>query len=125
MAINKNAFVNDMILWIENNLGERLDINTIAKKSGYSRYHIQRMFKLQIGITIAQYVRSRRITEAAFALRMSDKRIMDIALDFGFESQQVFTRIFKKQLATTPGELRKNKQLNHHKLRYSLYIPER
>jgi len=32
MAINKNTFVNDMILWIENNLGERLDINTIAKK---------------------------------------------------------------------------------------------
>ena len=56
MAINMQIFINDMIKWIENNLGAELDIETIAKKSGYSRFHIQRLFKLHAGLTIAQYI---------------------------------------------------------------------
>ncbi|CAI1959292.1 MULTISPECIES: helix-turn-helix domain-containing protein [Serratia] len=123
MAINMQIFINDMLKWIENNLGAELDIETIAKKSGYSRFHIQRLFKLHAGLTIAQYIRMRRVTEAAIALRFTDRKIMDIALDYGFDSQQVFTRIFKKQLKTTPGELRRSKQLNNKRLCHSLYMP--
>lgn len=81
MAINMQIFINDMIKWIENNLGAELDIETIAKKSGYSRFHIQRLFKLHAGLTIAQYIRMRRVTEAAIALRFTDRKIMDIALN--------------------------------------------
>ncbi|RYM62649.1 DNA-binding transcriptional regulator RamA [Serratia proteamaculans] len=121
--MNMKIFINEMLKWIEGNLGAELNIKTIAKKSGYSRFHIQRIFKLHAGLTLAQYIRMRRVTEAAIALRFTDRKIMDIALDYGFDSQQVFTRTFKKQLETTPGELRRSKQLNNNRLCYSLYMP--
>ncbi|PPS57908.1 hypothetical protein CRX72_08025 [Pantoea sp. BRM17] len=65
--------------------------------SGYSKWHLQRMFKEVTGHAIGAYIRARRLSKAAVALRLTSRPILDIALQYRFDSQQTFTRAFKKQ----------------------------
>ena len=77
--------------YIEDHLGEQLHLDDIAAAAYCSPYHFHRLFKRIVGATPGEYVRSRRLTEAADALRTTDKRIVDVAMDYGFESQAAFT----------------------------------
>ena len=89
--------VNDILKWLEAQLqrNEGIKIDTIANKSGYSKWHLQRIFKDFKGCTLGEYVRKRRLLEAAKSLQEKDMSILDIALMYGFSSQATFTRIFK------------------------------
>ena len=107
------SVVNDIIKWLETQLqrNEGIKIDTIADKSGYSKWHLQRIFKDIKGCTLGEYVRKRRLLEAAKSLRDNDMSILDIALQYGFSSQATFTRIFKKHFNTTPAKFRDHGQL--------------
>ncbi|QIG06402.1 helix-turn-helix domain-containing protein [Proteus sp. ZN5] len=102
--------VNDILKWLETQLqrNEGIKIDTIANKSGYSKWHLQRIFKDFKGCTLGEYVRKRRLLEAAKSLQEKDMSILDIALMYGFSSQATFTRIFKKHFNTTPAKFREN-----------------
>lgn len=50
--MNSTGFITDLIEWIDNNLEEKLDINTVAGRAGYSKWHLQRMFKRQTGYAL-------------------------------------------------------------------------
>ena len=99
--------VNDILKWLETQLqrNEGIKIATIANKSGYSKWHLQRMFKDFKGCTLGEYVRKRRLLEE------KDMSILDIALMYGFSSQATFTRIFKKHFNTTPAKFREHGEL--------------
>ncbi|MDR7344998.1 AraC family transcriptional activator of mar-sox-rob regulon [Pantoea alhagi] len=108
----KTQYIADLIAWIEDNLTEELNIDTIAQKSGYSKWHMQRLFKEMTGQTVATYARKRRLTKSAMALRLTRLSLIDIAIRYGFDTQQNFTRAFRHHFALTPHAYRYADELN-------------
>lgn len=92
----------DLAHWLEGQLNQELSIDYIAAKSGYSKWHLQRIFKEVTGLTLANYFRARKLSQAALVIRSSDKPIIDIALDLNFGSPQTFSRAFKKRFGKSP-----------------------
>lgn len=103
----KKQYISDLVAWIEANLTDDLNIDLITLKSGYSKWHMQRMFKEMTGQTLAAYTRKRRLTMSAMALRLTRMPLIDIAVRFGFDNQQNFTRVFKNHFSLTPGAFRR------------------
>lgn len=101
------ARVQRSIDYIESRLQDEISLLEVAKVAAFSPYHFHRIFSLIVGETLKSYIRKRRLTEAAYELRDTDGRIIDIALTYQFESQQSFSRAFKKQFFVTPAEYRK------------------
>ena len=92
---------------IEANLRQPLTVGELATKAGYSFWHFQKVFVALVQEPVASYTRRRRITEAALALRHApERRILDIAMDFGFDSHESFTRAFTSVTGTNPREFR-------------------
>lgn len=101
--------------YIEDHLNDDLEVDSIAKVAGFSRWHFQIVFSAAVGDSLKEYIRTRRLTKAMMELG-TDKRILEIALDAGFESQESFTRAFKAMYKLTPGEARKlGIHLSHNK----------
>lgn len=75
---------------IEDHLTEEIDIHTLSKQVGYSRFHFQRIFRKVTGRSVSAYVRERRMTESAKALIRMDIRIIDLAILHHFQSQEAF-----------------------------------
>jgi len=94
--------------FIELHLKDELDIHEIAYRVGYSASHFQRLFQALLGQSVADYIRRRRLTEALQQITHGDVRILDVALDYQFESQESFTRAFKACFGITPGECRRD-----------------
>ncbi|CNK78088.1 helix-turn-helix domain-containing protein [Yersinia proxima] len=103
-------FIDELIEWIEINLEKRPTLDDVAKISGYSKWHLQRKFKSIVGLQLASYIRGRVLTRAAVALRISRRPIIEISDELGFDSQQTFTRTFKKRFGVTPNSFR---QMQH------------
>jgi|GEM_PF-351202 len=101
-------FTVSLLEWIENNIESSLSLDYISQKSGYSKWHVQRIFKKNTGLKIADYIRRRKISKAALAIKLTDRSIYDIALEFGYDSQQTFTRAFTKYFLISPGAYRKS-----------------
>ena len=92
--------------YIEDHLDQDLSTESIASVAGFSKWHFQMVFSSAVGDSLKEYVRKRRLTAAAIALGTTDRRIIEIALESGFESQEAFTRAFKQMFKKTPGECR-------------------
>lgn len=99
--------VQETLIFIEKHLTDDLQPHVLAKHAGYSRFHFYRMFRRIAGKSVAEYIRERRLTQAANCLITTDKRIIDLALDYRFGSQESFTRAFNKVYSMTPGRYRK------------------
>ena len=56
--MNTGAFIHDLLDWIDNNLDSRLDIETVSRRAGYSKWHLQRLFKEHTGSPLAEYIRA-------------------------------------------------------------------
>ena len=99
--------IKELLLWIEVNLEKPLLLDDVAIKSGYTKWHLQRVFKQATGLTLASYIRGRRLTKAATELRLTKLPVLTIALRYQFDSQQSFTRRFKAIFGVTPTEYRR------------------
>lgn len=95
------------INFIERNLDSSIEISEVAKRSGMSQWHFQRIFKALSGETLKKYIRTRRLGKSLDLLKEGQTRILDIAIISGFESQETFTRAFKKEFNLNPGEYRR------------------
>jgi AraC-like DNA-binding protein len=115
--------INRAIDYIEANLAETIDMESVAAAAGYSRFHFGRLFLAMVGETPAGYVRKRRLSEAAGELVVSKKRIIDIALDYQFQSQAAFTRAFRQVFGLSPGAYRKRGRLVRLSRRITLKQP--
>ena len=92
---------------IENNLDNQdLNISFLSKKVFVSPYHLQRIFCTLFGKTIGSYIRERRLTEAGTDIKNGEK-VADVAIKYGYESQESFTRAFKKFHGVNPGVAKK------------------
>ncbi len=88
--------------YIDQHLMEDLELDEVARQSGYSLSHFYKVFTAITGFSLKEFVRNKRLAYAARRLVYSRDRILDIALESGFESQEVFTRAFSSLYGTTP-----------------------
>ncbi|MDW7659874.1 MAG: helix-turn-helix domain-containing protein [Bacillota bacterium] len=95
--------------YIESHLNSRITLMDLSRVSGYSQWHIERLFKELTGKTPFEYIRAMRLTKAAFSLRddLESKKILDVALDYVFDSHEGFTRAFSKQFGIAPKAYQK------------------
>lgn len=100
-TLNYSTDIERSIDYIEANIKERLTIEMISQHVGYSLYHFCRVFQICMGIPVMEYVRKRRLSIASTEL-YKGRRIIDIALDYGFETQSGFTKAFRKEFGYSP-----------------------
>lgn len=108
--MNSLRKMNDALNYIEESLDNDIDLKEVARLALCSEYHFQRMFSFLSGVTLSEYIRRRRLTVAAFELNKSDIRIIDIAIKYGYNSPDSFTRAFQGLHGITPSEARYNGQ---------------
>ncbi len=105
--MNYSQSIQDTVSYIEQHLCEELSLDEIVNVSGFSKYHFIRIFKHETGMGLREHIQSRRLSVAAKFLLSSTYSIMDIALCCQFESQEAFTRAFKKVYGLPPGKYRR------------------
>jgi len=98
--------MNAAISYFEDHLTDEIDYHEAAKRTFCSLFHFQRMFLAIIGFTPAEYVRRRRLTLAARDLASENVRVIDIALKYGYDSPDAFTRAFRNVHGITPQAAR-------------------
>ena len=99
--------VDTLVEWIDNNLHQPLRIDEIARRAGYSKWNLQRIFLQHKWESLGRYISKRKLNLAADELCTTDQKVYDICLKYGFDSQQTFTRIFTRTFNLSPGAYRK------------------
>ena len=103
-----NSF-NSTIDYLETVLDDEINEKRVSQLSGYSYSMFSRLFSILTETTLSEYLRSRRLTEAAIILRDTDEKIIDVAFKFGYESSDSFGTAFKNFHGFTPSEVRNGK----------------
>lgn len=103
--------LNDMVDYIEDNLTEEISYKQLSKIVGISEYSLQRIFVFLTNVSLSEYIRRRRLSKAYEELKVTDIKIIDLAIKYGYDSSISFSRTFKKYFNITPSECRNtNKQ---------------
>ncbi|HGH7182552.1 AraC family transcriptional regulator [Bacillus luti] len=98
--------MNAAMRYIENNLTNEIDFKEVARLALCSEYHFKRMFSFLAGISLSEYIRCRRLTLAAFELQNSNVKVIDVAIKYGYNSPDSFSRAFQNLHGITPSEAR-------------------
>ena len=93
----------ESIDFMEQNLAEELNIEEIAGKAALSPFYYQRIFGALCGMTVGDYIRARRMTLAAQELIGKDRRVIDVAVKYGYDSPDSFAKAFQKFHGITPS----------------------
>ena len=93
--------------FIEEHLQEDISTEALAQSAGLSPFYFQRLFKRLTGRPVLEYVKMRRLAMAVSALADREKRILDVAVEYGFSSHAAFTRAFKEAYGELPTEYRR------------------
>ncbi len=96
------SIVEKTAAYIDGHLKEDLSLERLAKEMHYSKFYLERVFKENMGCTVYQYIKRRRLTEAARELLETDKPIVEIAFEARYSTQQAFTLAFRQVYACTP-----------------------
>ncbi|AET67135.1 hypothetical protein Desor_1478 [Desulfosporosinus orientis DSM 765] len=97
--------MNKAIDYLEGTLTEKLNIEAVAKLALTSPFHFQRMFHMITGLTVAEYRRRRRLTLSAQEIMLGEK-VIDVALKYGYETPEAFTKAFRKVHGMSPSAAR-------------------
>ena len=100
--------IQNAINYIEEHLTEEIDYEIVAKEAACSSFYLQRIFSILCGMTLGDYIRNRRLTLAGNELSAADDKVIDIALKYGYESPESFTRAFSRFHGVTPSEAKKD-----------------
>lgn len=102
--------IRSLIGWIEENIDKPLKIRDVAEKSGYSKWHLQRMFQQETGHTLGNYIRDRKLALAVDELLHTKNPVVDISYKYGYDSQQSFSRTFSRKYSLPPQAYRRTHQ---------------
>ncbi|CVI65806.1 Transposon Tn10 TetD protein [Clostridiales bacterium CHKCI001] len=94
--------LNNAIDYIENNLDKEISYEEAARIACCSTYYFQRMFSYVAGISLSEYIRRRRMSQAAFELQRTDKTVLEVALKYGYTSPTSFNRAFQRVHGINP-----------------------
>ena len=99
--------INKVVDYIEENLVNKINLSKAARIACCSEYHLSRMFSSLAGISLSEYIRRRRLTQAAFELQNGETRILDVAVKYGYGSADSFARAFHAMHGIKPSAARK------------------
>ncbi len=119
--------VMDILIFIQNNLDKELSLEDLSREAYFSQYHFHRVFRALVGETLQEHIRRLRLERAASYLKFSDKMIIDIALDAGYQTHEAFSRAFKLAFNCSPSEFRSNctlPQIGQAKIHYKNNVRE-
>ncbi|HGH3390177.1 TPA: helix-turn-helix domain-containing protein [Citrobacter freundii] len=106
----KEMTINAITKYIEDNIEiSNIDIDSLVSYTGYGRRYLQKIFKDTIGLPVGKYIQLRRVSRAAVFLRYTHLSLVSISTRLCYDSQQTFSREFKKNTGYTPLQYRKNK----------------
>lgn len=91
------------IEYMEKHMLDEISYEDVARHVYMSNYHFHRLFSMIVGITANEYIRNRRLSMAGQELVMSDKKVIDIALKYGYETPESFTKAFQRFHGVTPS----------------------
>lgn len=100
--MNHKLQIQKSVDYIEKHLCENINLSKIAKESHFSEFHFHRLFRKTFDASVMEYVRQRRLTEAAHDLSETDEKITDIAFKYQFSSEEAFSRAFKRSYNISP-----------------------
>lgn len=100
--------INEAIEYIETNLSSDIEFKEIERIACYSISNFQKVFSVIADVSPSEYIRRRRLTLAALELQTSDAKIIDIALKYGYDSPEAFTRAFHNHHGIAPSSAREN-----------------
>lgn len=100
--------MNRVIEYIEAHLDSEIVFSEIERIAICSEYHFRKMFSFLSGISLTEYIRRRRLTLAALELSESDTRVLDVAIKYGYTSNDAFSRAFYAMHGVLPSEVRKS-----------------
>lgn len=106
--MNIYKILNDITLYIEEHLGEKIDYDVFARMMGVNVYTMQRVFSVITNIPLAEYIRKRRLSVAASDLISGSCKIIDVALKYGYENATSFSRAFVSFHGIKPSLVEKN-----------------
>lgn len=92
--------------YVEGRVRGGIDLDALARESGFSLAHIRDVFRRQTGVSLSAYVQQRKIANAAQELLHSEDSILEIALRYGYSCRDVFTRAFRRHTGYSPTEFR-------------------
>lgn len=96
------AGIQRAIDYVEDHLNEEIDYEAVAREAYSSPFHFQRVFSILCGFTLGEYIRMRRLSLAAADLAHTDEKIIDIALKYGYDTPESFSRAFTRFHGITP-----------------------
>jgi AraC family transcriptional regulator len=114
-----------VLTWIEQHLDDPLSVETIAARANLSPYHFSRLFSAAMGRGVMAHVRGRRLVRAAQRLVADpDLRLVDLAFECGFDSQEAFTRAFTRLFGVAPGRFRRGFSVTPIEGQYPMTMPD-
>lgn len=99
--MNNIAVLQEMLQYIDFHIKDNMNVEILAERAGFSPYYFCRMFQSAVGTSIMEYVRNRRLTYAASELS-SGRKLLDIAIDYGFETHSGFSKAFRRFFGSSP-----------------------
>lgn len=106
--MNWTKIIEDAIRFIEENITEDLTVGRIAREVNTSAFYFQKGFSMLCGYTVGEYVRMRRLSLAGEELTSSDIKVIDLAIKYGYDSADSFTKAFTRFHGSTPTDVRQN-----------------
>lgn len=98
--------IRNTIDYIEKHLEENISAQDVAGQVNISPFFLQKGFSLMTGYGIAEYIRNRRLYQAALDLKKTDSKVIDIALRYGYETPESFSKAFQRFHGATPLQVR-------------------
>lgn len=98
--------LNEALAYIEAHLTEDIDYGKVSQIACCSAFHFKRMFSFLAGIGLSEYIRRRRLTLAAFDLMNENLRVIDVAVKYGYDSADAFSRAFQGMHGILPSAAR-------------------
>lgn len=99
--------MNRVVEYVEQNLTGQISYGTMARMVGCSAFEFSRIFSFMAGVPVSEYIRRRRLSQAAFDLQHGREKVIDIAVRYGYDSPTAFARAFKELHGVTPTQARR------------------
>jgi AraC family transcriptional regulator len=100
-----------VLVFIQKNLDDERSLEEYARVAYFSPYHFHRIFRGMVGESLHEHIRRLRLERAATRLKRTDRSIIEIALEAGYETHEAFTRAFRTLCGCSPSHYRRDKSL--------------